>query len=365
MKKIRFWLVLVGVFLMSALASYYILNAGGKKPEPEKEHEQPSVGYENLDEDKRVNFLLLGYGGAGHDGGFLSDVIMVVSVDPFNKQVSLISIPRDLWVTIPIQSDKKLNFKINAAYAIGNDDKKYPLKEPQYKGEFGGGNLSVKVVGDSLGLKIKNFAAVDFSSFENIIDLLGGIEVNVSKTFDDYFYPIKGLENETCGFSGDMITEFHQKYSGFELEKQFTCRYEHLHFDKGSIKMDGKTALKFVRSRHSAEYGGDFARGERQNSVLFAAKDKLLSIYAAKNAEEIYRQFQNSVKTDVNFDLFGSLVQAIGDPSGYKIKHFGLTEDNVLMSSRSANGQFILVPKAGENEWDQVQKFVLDQVTSN
>lgn len=365
MKKIGFWLLLTTIFIISAFASYYFLNSRVKRQEPEKNQEQVSISYENVDEDKRINFLLLGYGGAGHDGGFLSDVIMVVSVDSLNKQVSLISIPRDLWVTIPIQSDKKLNFKVNAAYAIGNDDKKYPLKEPQYKGEFGGGNLSMKVVSDSLGLKIKNFAAVDFSSFENIIDLLGGIEVEVSKTFDDYFYPIKGLENETCGFSSEQIAEYHQKYSGFELEKQFTCRYEHLHFDKGSVKMDGKTALKFVRSRHSAEYGGDFARGERQNSVLFAAKDKLLSIYAAKNAQEIYRQFQNSVKTDVDFGLFGKFVEAIGDPSGYKIKHFGLTEDNVLMSSRSANGQFILVPKAGENEWNQVQKFVYDQINSN
>lgn len=365
MKKIVFWVYLAAVFLLSALISYYLLKTFIKDSEFTGETVSVSGSFENLDEDSRMNFLLLGFGGAGHDGGYLSDVLMFISVDKLNKQVTMVSIPRDLWVEVPIRSDKRQNFKINAAYAIGNDDRNYPLKEPLYKGELGGGNLSMKVIEDALGLKVKNFAAVDFASFENIIDLLGGVEVSVPKTFDDYFYPVKGLENETCGFSGEEIAQFHQRYSGFELEKQFTCRYEHLHFDKGSALMNGETALKFVRSRHSTEYGGDFARGERQKSVLFATKDKIMSIYAAKNAESLYKQFQNLVTTNVNTETFKALASLLGDPSDYQIKHVGLTEENVLVATKSFDGQFILIPKEGENVWLGVHKFVYDQITSN
>jgi len=345
-------------FWASALASYFTFTVLDKKGVTEiKEPEKEVIYYEDEDKD-RLNTLLLGYGGAGHDGGYLTDVIMLVSINKTKKQITLVSIPRDLWVSIPTQSDKSGKFKINATYAIGNDDRGYPLKEPLYKGEFGGGNMAKKVVGDILGITVKNFVAVDFSSFENIVDLMGGIDVEVPKTFDDYFYPIKGLENETCGFSAEEITDFHQKYSGFNLEKQFTCRYEHLHFDKGVTRMDGATALKFVRSRHSDTYGGDFARGERQNAVLFAAKDKLVSIYTAKSADAVYKEFQNLVKTDVNLQTFRGFTSELGNPKDYSVKHVGLSTDNVLLNSKSSDGQFILVPKEGDGNWVGVRDFL-------
>lgn len=362
MKKVH-WIYLTGAFLLSSLVSFFLLNTYGYKPVPKNDQLVAEISNE-LDDDPRINFLLLGYGGEGHDGGYLSDVVMIISVDTLNKKTTLISVPRDLWVTIPVQSDKKQNYKINAAYAIGHDDRKFPLKEPRFKGEHGGGNMAMKVVENTFGLKIKNYAAVDFSSFENIVDLLGGIKVDVPKTFDDYFYPVKGLENETCGFSQFQIAEFHAKFSGFDLEKQFTCRYEHLHFDKGPTEMDGETALKFVRSRHSNEYGGDFARGERQNAVLFATKDKLFSIYAAKNAESLYKQFQNLVKTDLSLEMFKILSVSLGNPKDYQIKHVGLSVDNVLTTSRSSNGQFILIPKEGEGIWSEVRNFIFGQLNS-
>jgi len=367
MKRGLFWLVLVIAALFSAFVSFVTLKSfDGVQPSTTdvsnvvSQGEEVSVLLTGVSTD---NFLLLGYGGRGHDGGYLSDVLMLVSVDKVNKQVTLTSVPRDLWVTIPVQSDKKQNYKINAAYAIGQDDRNYPLKEPQYKGNFGGGTLSKRVIEDTLGLDIKNFAAVDFESFKNIIDLLGGVDVDVPKSFDDYFYPVKGLENETCGYSGEQIAEFHAKYSGFELEKQFLCRYEHLHFEKGKTHMDGTTALKFVRSRHSSEYGGDFARGERQNAVLFAAGDKFLSLYAAKNADAIYKEFKNLVVTDLDATAFKTLFGVFGDLGSYKVKHVGLSVDNVLKASTSANGQFILISKEGEGEWDGVREFVFQEIS--
>ncbi len=72
---------------------------------------------------------------AGHDGGTLTDSIIVFNINPKKRQVVIITVPRDTWVKIPIRSDISKNFKINHAYAIGLSDTAYPLKEPQYRGE--------------------------------------------------------------------------------------------------------------------------------------------------------------------------------------------------------------------------------------
>ncbi len=312
--------------------------------------------------DDSINFLLLGYGGAGHSGGYLSDVIMIVNVNPVKKTANFISIPRDLWVEIPVRSDLKKNFKVNAAYAIGMDDRTYGLKEPQYKGGSGAANLTKKVVGDATGLQIRNYIAIDFDSFRKLIDTLGGIEADVPVAFDDYHYPIKGRENETCGLSATQIAEFHQKYSGDELNYQFPCRYEHLHFDKGLQHIDGESSLKFVRSRHSAQDGGDFARSRRQKVVLLGVKDKLISLNGVKNAETLFDELKGLVKTDIDVKGIKVLSQLFGNPKDYKTNFIGLNEDNVLTASKSLDGQFILIPKEGENMWRGVQSFIYNQI---
>ena len=366
MKKLPAYLIFVLTFFASSVISYKIFASGEGKLTPvsteNSETEVKSIPKENFNLEKTRNILLLGYGGAGHDGGNLSDVIMFLNLDSENKSVTFVTIPRDLWVEIPIRSDISENYKINAAYAIGGDDIKYGLKEPQYKGATGAGNMAKKVASDTLGLKVNNFISVDFESFKKIVDILGGLEVDAPVTFNDYFYPVKGLQNETCGYSAEKIAEFHQKYSGFELEKQFLCRYEHLKFEKGVQKMDGEMALKFVRSRHSSEHGGDFARSQRQKAVLFAMKDKLLSLYAVKHAKGLFEEFRDLISTDFDLATIEAISKLVVNPGEYNVKFVSLTEDNVLMATKSMNGQFILIPKEGENVWVNVQKFVYDEI---
>lgn len=306
------------------------------------------------------NILLLGYGGAGHDGGSLSDVIIVLNVNPKEKRAVFVSIPRDLWVEIPVRSDLKEHYKINAAYAIGGDDRGYPLKEPQYKGEAGAGTMAKEVVGEVIGVPIEYFVAVDFEGFKNIADTLGGLEVNVPVTFDDYFYPVKGLENETCGFSATKIAELHEKYSGFDLEKQFECRYEHIHYDQGINHMDDGSVLKFVRSRHSSQHGGDFARSQRQRAVIWAMKDKLLSLTAVKKFDDIYSEFTKMLRTDIDLTKAKDLFDIFGNPDEYEISFMGLSTENVLIETRSMDGQFILIPKEGEDIWAGVQNYIFE-----
>ncbi len=350
---------LFAIFFISVASSYlYFARASliEVKDEAVRLQEAPST----LVNDSPDTFyiLLLGYGGASHDGGGLTDSITVASINTKEKEVVLVSIPRDLWIALPVDYDNKQNYKINAAYAIGGNDDRYPNKKPIYRGEKGGGELAKYAASIVTGLEVNYFISIDFGGLVDAIDLLGGIQVNVTKPFDDYFYPVKGLENETCGFSGEKIAEFHELYSGFQLEKQFECRYEHLHFGKGLQNMDGETALKFVRSRHSNQYGGDFARSERQHEILAAMKNKLISLDAISQTSSVFNRLVESVNTNLDSEAIEEILIAAGNPLDYETAHIYLTEDNVFYSSSSSGGQFILIPREGVNEWSEVHKYI-------
>ena len=367
-RKILLALLFVFVFLISATATYLYLSlrqAVVKKEAGKVSQEISQVTTLSSDLLSSYNVLLLGYGGAGHEGGTLADTIILANINSERKKVTLISVPRDLWVEIPIRSDLKQNFKINHAYAIGLDDTKYPLKEPQYKGENGAATLAKKVVGEVTGMQIKYLIALDFEGFKNIVDILGGIEVNVPVAFDDYFYPIKGGENYTCGKSAAEIAKLHELYSDTKLHQQFECRYENIHFDTGPQTMDGEPALKFVRSRNSPQHGGDFARSERQHAVLLGVKDKLITMNAVRKADELFEQFVKMIRTDLDLKTVKDLVEVLGNPDKYRVSFVSLNDENVLVATKSFDGQFILIPKEGEGVWNGVQKYIYEQIGKN
>ena len=139
------------------------------------------------------------------------------------------------------------------------------------------------------------------------------------------------------------------------METQFTCRYEHLHFDKGPTNLDGTTALKFVRSRHG---DSDFARSLRQFAVLQGVENKLISFQMANKFDDIVNTISQIVKTDLDAGTIKSLVQVFGDPKAYSIKQIQLTTDNVLNQSTSSGGQFTLVPKSGNLNFSGTQDYI-------
>ena len=362
LKRIFLTIMVILVFTTASLGTYFFLSAkkmfvGKEVVEPEK----PRVKID-IDEKSLYNILLLGYGGEGHDGGMLSDTLIIANIDVKNKRVNLISIPRDLWVEIPIRSDSNEYFKINAAYAIGSSDSLYPLKEPQFKGEAGAGNLAKTVIADITGMQIDYFVSVSFEGLKDTINILDGVEVDVPVTFDDNFYPVKGLENETCGFSGEAIADFHAKYSGFDLEKQFTCRYEHLHFDQGKNQMDGENALKFVRSRHSSQHGGDFARSQRQQALIIGIKNKVVSLGFLDDSLAFFNKFTDVIRTDMDEDLVEASVDIIGNPNDYSINFISLSDENVFTTSKSSAGAFILIPREGIGKYDQLRAFIKEEI---
>lgn len=212
----------------------------------------------------RTNFLILGIGGGVHEGPDLTDTMAVLSVRGSDGSAALVSIPRDLWVD-------SMRAKINTAYHYGEEK------------QVGGGFVLAKsAVFEMLNLPIHKVLLIDFSGFVEIVDALGGIDVNVSKSFLDKQFPIVGKENDLC--NGDP---------------EYKCRYETISFDTGIQHMNGATALKFVRSRYAEdEEGTDFARSRRQSEVITAVRKKV----SLSNIKSLYGIFVQKVKTDIALD---------------------------------------------------------------
>ncbi len=358
----------IGLLVVSFLLSYFFLGKiiFPQAKEKEVSNTPPKTPTPYFGEGKREentkNILLIGYGGAGHDGGFLADSIILLHINKETKRAFLISIPRDIWIKLPLDWENLKWAKINEAYAIGIDDLKYPNKKPEFRGKTGGGNMVKYALTQVTGLTVDYFVAVSFDEIVKIIDILGGIEVEIPVSFTDEYYPIKGLENETCGKTPEEIETLKQQYSGFELEKQFNCRYETISFEKGKTKMDGATALKFARSRHSATYGGDFARSERQMALLLGIKEKLISIDALKKIDELFPHFAALLTTDLDLATTKDLAILFGNPKDYSVERINLTTENFLSVSKGPQGQFILIPKAGSDNWEETKNFINESI---
>jgi anionic cell wall polymer biosynthesis LytR-Cps2A-Psr (LCP) family protein len=114
------------------------------------------------------NILLMGYGGGMHDGGLLTDTMIVAHIIPKQQLIILISVPRDLWVTLPITSSG-LNSKINAAFAYGSDTTAYTDRPANFTGINGGGALAEYAVTQVIGLSMDGYAAVSFDGFKSVL----------------------------------------------------------------------------------------------------------------------------------------------------------------------------------------------------
>ena len=332
--------LLLAIFTIGFLVVYYGLKSSKAKADiaknqvisPEETSYQDASPIPLKTESSKkgtYNILFLGYGGATHEGSMLTDSIIVIHIDTNIKKISLISIPRDLWVT----GGRKIN-------AEGSS--------------LGFGNIG-STIKNVIALPINYYVAVDFGGFVKMIDSLGGISVQVPTTFTDSFYPKAGEENNTCGKRQTEISTLKAKYSGYELETQFTCRYEQIHYDKGPANLDGAAALKFVRSRHG---DSDFARSLRQFAVLIGIENKLISTQGAGKLDSVINTIFKLVKTDLNAGIIKTLIQTLGDAKAYNVKQIQITTSNLLNEGKSGDGAYILVPKAGNFDFSEIQTFI-------
>jgi len=357
-------LVLLCLLTAGAAYTYSSYQQISVAPTTDPTVQTPAPSPEAPDPLRPVSILLMGYGGGNHAGGKLTDTMMVARVNPGEKTIHLISLPRDLWVGLPIeQYGIESYWKINAAYAIGSDDPKYPNKPLVYTGEAGGGELAKYAVEKVLGIPIDYFLTLNFYGFEKSIDVLGGINVNVEKTFDDFHYPIAGKENESCDKSPEEVAAT-ATMSADEAEKLFPCRYEQLHFDRGLRTMDGATALKYVRSRHSSQDGTDFGRATRQRNVIVAAQKKILELNFLPKAFSFLATLRQNVQTDITAPQMTEFISKYTEWQTFAVSSIALTDKNSVKNSRSTNGQFIVIPQAGIDEWPSIHQWLQEQLVS-
>lgn len=301
--------------------------------------------------DDHLNILLLGIGGGTHEGPDLTDTIIFASIDMNKNKVILASIPRDLWST-------DLNAKINSAYSGGEGIRK-----------GGGIILAGSAVSKILNQPIDYTVRIDFNGFVKALDILGGLDVNVNKSFDDYEYPISGKEDDLCGHTQDEVPLLATASSQLEA---FPCRYTHIHFDKGLQHMDGKTALEFVRSRHAiGEEGTDFARSKRQEIIIKALKDKLFSLQVLANPIKvigIYSTIKDSIDTNIEQDELDDFIRLAKKMENLKVESAVLDYGDELTGrpgllinppiSQEFNYAWVLIPRIGNGNFSEIQKFV-------
>jgi LCP family protein required for cell wall assembly len=202
----------------------------------------------------RINILVLGTDKRAELGNEAarSDTLILLSVDPKWKTAGILSIPRDLQVTIPGYGLQK----INAAYFFG-----------EYNKIPGGGPaLAVPTIQKFFNVPIDYYVSVNFAGFQKVVDEVGGIDVYVPETIDDPEYP--GPYNS----------------------------YIHVHFDAGCTHMDGEEALEYARTRHA---DSDFGRARRQQQVIRAVRDKALELNMLPRYPELLNQLGDSVETNI------------------------------------------------------------------
>ncbi|MFO0704205.1 MAG: LCP family protein [Patescibacteria group bacterium] len=310
------------------------------------------------------NIALMGYGGGDHDGGALTDSIMVARVDDRAKKIFLISVPRDLWVELPFNDNNgnPVGTKINAAYALGLDDNYYSNKPEEYSEKNGGGGKLAKyalkqVIGDD----INHFVSVSFKAFETLVDSLGGITITRTTTFSDPWYPVDGKEKDTCGKSEDDLKAIEATMSGYLKEQEFKCRYETITFEAGTKTLDGKTALKYARSRHSETEGNDFSRSQRQRQVVLAIKDKLLSFSSIPAIIDLAGKMFKYVDTDYKATDIPGLISLFMAKKDYEVDAIALTDQNVLKNWTGPNGEYALVPQNKNRDFLLIQEWLKDR----
>jgi LCP family protein required for cell wall assembly len=252
----------------------------------------------DLTKHERATILLLGIDQRGDDPGpWRTDTLIVVTIDPATNTAGMLSIPRDLWVTVPGYGEHK----INTAHFIG-DAEGYP---------GGGPALAKKTVRNLLGVPIDYYVRVNFTGFESLIDAIGGITIDVESPIDDYEYP--------DGNYGTM----------------------EVHIPAGVQHMDGETALQYARSRHGTS---DYDRSRRQQMLLMAIRDKALGLdISIDRIPEILRIVGDSVQTDLNLVELTALAQAGREINLESITNVAIDEATTRAAITPA-GMWVAIP---------------------
>lgn len=245
-----------------------------------------------------TNILIAGIGGKWHEGSELTDSLMLASINTEDGYVTLLSIPRDLFVAYP-KGYTNTAGRINTLYGMGRANGKWV-------------NILASKIAEITGQTIDHYLVIDFSGFKQIVDTLWGIEVDVPSDLTDYQYP-----TENWGYTTFSVRKWLQAF-------------------------DGETALKYARSRHSTS---DFDRSERQQVLIKAIRSKALSAGFITNPEkmgELFHAVTNNLDTDLTLGDITNFALKLKDMNSGNINVYNLSNDCV--GNRCAAWAYLYTP---------------------
>lgn len=290
----------------------------------------------------RVNILLAGNSAddAGHDGGDLTDSILILSIDTKNNKAFMLSVPRDLYVKVGDNGHSK----INAAYVFGKSNKfadnGYPM---------GGMGQLEQTISENFGININYYALVNYSALRQAVDAVGGIDVTI--TSDDK----RGLYDPSIDYAtnGPLVK-----------------------LTNGVHTLNGQQALNLARARgdNYRSYGyarSDFERTKNQRLMLLALKSKAVSAGVLSNPAKLSNladAIGGNVKTDFNLSEVRRLYDVTKDINTNGIASLSLNEangKNLLANYTTPRGESALIPAAGKDDFSDIQAFLKQLTSSN
>lgn len=317
----------VGVAILAFLLSASIVGAGAWFFSQNSQNIPIIQSLNTIKPDKVISkpdketILLLGKGGENHDGGDLTDTIMIAQILNPEKQINLISIPRDFLVF----DDKGYYSKINSVYVNAINQGKTKVEAIQA--------LQNKLT-EITGIEFNYYAEIDFAGFVKIVDKIGGIEVDVTEAIDDPYYP-------------------GPNYS-----------YQRFTLPAGAQTLDGETALKYSRTRYTS-VGGDLDRSRRQQQIISNMKDKVFSLNPILDAPKIISLLgiaRETIETDLALTDMKNLYDTYQDSKDYTLKSLVVGNDLLKGNIKEGYRQFgsargyILEPRIGEKNYLEIQE---------
>ncbi len=255
---------------------------------------------------ERISILLLGIDQrCDEEGPTHTDTMMVLTIDPVAMSAAVLSLPRDLWVDIPgFELDR-----INQAHYYGE----------LYEYPGGGPALAMETVAATLGVPLDYYATVNFDAFIDVVDLIGGITIDVPESIDDPDYP------DRChGYDPFSITA-------------------------GTHRLNGTDALKYARTR--ATFGGDVDRAGRQQAVILAMRDQIMQLdqlpQLMAQSPRFWQTLQENVRTNMTLDEALQMALLMQDIPREQIET-AVIDYNYVYNEITPDGREVLVANRDE-----------------
>ena len=346
-QKIRKWVIIAVVAIILAIGGYTVyklINASGSvltgnifdvfQSEPLKQ-----------DSNGRSNFLILGTSedDVDHDGGDLTDSMLIVSIDQTNKDIYMFSVPRDLYVEYGEACSSGYSGKINAYFSCADEGTTTEAEQNRLA-------KTQKLVGDIFGIDIQYGIHVNHTVIKQVVDALGGVDVDIQGSNGD---------------SGVLDRNF-------DWRCNYTCYY--VKYDNGVHHLDGIHALFLAQARGDVAptYGlgnSNFDREKNQQKILIAIKDKAISTGTLTNLSTVTKLIDalgSNLRTNIQTNEIRTLATVVSGVESSAVHTLSLVdEEDSVVTTGYYGGASVVMPAAGIYDYTEIQTYIKKNLSSD